>query len=141
MTPREHGDFQIVEMNEHGHNIVSYRAHDYHDVTPLKLGVAAMYRLGLFGKTRTSKIATLAVAFAFAALIVQPTWAANGSVVYTYDPLGRLTTASYDTGVCVIYSYDANGNRLSQIVRVGSGTGGTGYWGCFNWGQANWGGS
>lgn len=64
--------------------------------------------------------------------------AANGSVFYTYDALGRLSTASYDTGVCVIYAYDANGNRLSQTIRVGSGSG-TGVWGCFIWDQANWG--
>jgi RHS Repeat len=30
--------------------------------------------------------------------------AANGSVAYTYDALGRITTASYDTGVCIVYS-------------------------------------
>jgi YD repeat-containing protein len=62
--------------------------------------------------------------------------AANGSVAYTYDALGRVVTASYDTGVCVIYSYDANGNRLSQTINVGTGgtpTWGTGTWGCFNW--------
>lgn len=100
-----------------------------------------MYRLRPLDWTRVSMIAMIVIGGFMAAMTVQPTWAANGSVVYTYDPLGRLTTASYDTGVCVIYSYDANGNRLSQIVRVGSGTGGTGYWGCFNWGQANWGGS
>ncbi len=46
--------------------------------------------------------------------------AANGSVVYTYDALGRITTASYDTGVIIIYSYDANGNRLSQVINVNS---------------------
>jgi YD repeat-containing protein len=63
-------------------------------------------------------------------------FAANGSVTYTYDALGRVTTANYDTGVCVIYSYDANGNRLSQTIRAG---GTNGVWGCFNWGQANWG--
>jgi YD repeat-containing protein len=62
--------------------------------------------------------------------------AANGSVAYTYDTLGRVTTASYDTGVCVIYTYDANGNRLSQSVNVTTGstpTWGTGIWGCFQW--------
>lgn len=62
--------------------------------------------------------------------------AANGSVGYTYDALGRVTTASYDTGVCVIYAYDANGNRTSQTIKVGTGatpTWGTGVWGCFNW--------
>ena len=46
--------------------------------------------------------------------------AATGSVVYTYDALGRITTASYDTGVIIIYSYDANGNRLSQVINVNS---------------------
>lgn len=62
--------------------------------------------------------------------------AGNGSVAYTYDALGRITTASYDTGVCVIYTYDANGNRLSETVNVSTGstpTWGTGIWGCFDW--------
>jgi YD repeat-containing protein len=49
-------------------------------------------------------------------------FAANGSVVYTYDALGRIATASYDTGVIIIYTYDANGNRTSQIINVNSGT-------------------
>jgi hypothetical protein len=73
---------------------------------------------------------------------VGPGHAANGSVAYTYDALGRVTTASYDTGVCIIYTYDANGNRLSQTIKVSSGSGSTGVWGCFNWnssGGAVWG--
>jgi YD repeat-containing protein len=45
-------------------------------------------------------------------------FAANGSVVYTYDALGRVLTASYDTRVIVIYTYDANGNRTQQVVNV-----------------------
>lgn len=60
--------------------------------------------------------------------------AANGSVTYTYDALGRLTTAFYDTNVCITYGYDANGNRTSQSVLTSPG----GRWGCFTWGQANW---
>ena len=67
---------------------------------------------------------------------VGPALAANGSVAYTYDALGRVTTVSYDTGVCLIYAYDANGNRTSETVNVGSastGVWGTGVWGCFNW--------
>ena len=61
--------------------------------------------------------------------------AANGSVAYTYDALGRLITASYDTGVCIAYSYDANGNRLSEKILVTSSSS-TGVWGCFNWNNA-----
>jgi YD repeat-containing protein len=68
-------------------------------------------------------------------------YAANGSVAYTYDALGRVTTASYDTGVCILYSYDPNGNRLSEAINVTT-AGATGVWGCFNWnasGGAKWG--
>ena len=65
-------------------------------------------------------------------------FAANGSVVYSYDALGRISNASYDTGVCIIYNYDAAGNRTAQTVRV-SGSGATGYWGCFIWNSALWG--
>lgn len=76
----------------------------------------------------------------FAAAAFNSTRAANGSVAYTYDALGRVTTASYDTGVCITYSYDANGNRLSESILV-SNSGSTGYWGCFNWNARNWGSS
>jgi YD repeat-containing protein len=48
--------------------------------------------------------------------------AANGSVTYTYDALGRIITATYDTGVIVIYTYDSNGNRLSQTINVNTAT-------------------
>jgi len=65
-------------------------------------------------------IASFVVAFGIGCM---PTaLGANGSVVYTYDALGRIATASYDTGVIIIYTYDANGNRTSQIINVNSGT-------------------
>ena len=86
---------------------------------------------------RTSVILSLAAALGLWA--IKAALAANGSVAYTYDALGRVITASYDTGVCIIYSYDANGNRLSETVNVGTGSTavwGTGVWGCFNWTQA-----
>jgi YD repeat-containing protein len=51
-----------------------------------------------------------------------PADAANGSVTYAYDALGRIVSASYDTGVIVIYTYDANGNRLSQTINVNTST-------------------
>lgn len=86
------------------------------------------------GMQRLWLIAACGVLFANAWLAALPrsATAANGSVVYTYDPLGRLTTASYDTGVCIIYTYDPAGNRTSQSIRV-SGAGSVGYWGCFKW--------
>ncbi len=60
---------------------------------------------------------------------------ASGS--YGYDTLGRLVTALYDNGTCIVYAYDANGNRTSQTITLSSGpempTWGTGTWGCFNW--------
>ena len=62
--------------------------------------------------------------------------AANGSVIYTYDALGRVTTASYDTNVIVIYFYDTNGNRTSQVINVNTTTA---VWGSFNWDAALWG--
>lgn len=65
----------------------------------------------------------------------RPAFAANGSVVYTYDALGRISTISYDTGIFIIYTYDANGNRTSQVINV-NGTVGT--WGSFTWGAALW---
>jgi YD repeat-containing protein len=51
-----------------------------------------------------------------------PALAANGSVLYTYDALGRIITATYDTGVIVIYIYDSNRNRLSQTINVNTAT-------------------
>jgi hypothetical protein len=80
----------------------------------------------------------LTLALMFIGFFVPPASGANGSVAYTYDALGRVNTVSYDTGVCIIYTYDANGNRTSETVAV-SGAGATGAWGCFNWGQRLWG--
>ena len=44
--------------------------------------------------------------------------AANGSATYAYDALGRVASVTYDSGAIVYYTYDANGNRLSQVVNV-----------------------
>jgi YD repeat-containing protein len=59
----------------------------------------------------------------------------RASTSYTYDELGRLTTAVYDNGLCVAYAYDATGNRTSQSNASASSapTWGSGVWGCFLW--------
>jgi YD repeat-containing protein len=61
----------------------------------------------------------LGVVAGLALLSVSPlAQAANGSATYTYDALGRVASVSYDTGIIIIYTYDANGNRLSQTINV-----------------------
>src|SRR4051812_48453055 len=81
-------------------------------------------------------VSALGIATAIGALSLA--YAANGSVAYTYDALGRVTTASYDTGVCIAYTYDPVGNRLTEKIAV-SAAGATGVWGCFNWNERKWG--
>jgi hypothetical protein len=68
------------------------------------------------GRRRWLLRAVVGVAL-FGPAIFDAALAANGSVTYTYDALGRLRTALYDTGVCT-YQYDANGNRTQQTVNV-----------------------
>ena len=62
---------------------------------------------------------------------------AVGSVIYTYDQLGRVTTGLYDNGFCIAYAYDASGNWTAQTSSVSSApespTWGSGVWGCFSW--------
>lgn len=62
------------------------------------------------------------IALLFGVFSSTAAFAANGSVVYTYDALGRVTSASYDTGVIVYYTYDANGNRTQQVINVNTAT-------------------
>ncbi len=40
------------------------------------------------------------------------------STVYTYDALNRLSRVHYENGTVIQYSYDAAGNRTSQVVTV-----------------------
>ena len=42
------------------------------------------------------------------------------SATYEYDALGRLTAVIYDDGFRIIYTYDAAGNRTSQIIASGT---------------------
>jgi len=71
-------------------------------------------------------------ALSFATLAIKD--ASSAGVIYTYDLSGRVTTALYDNGTCISYSYDANGNRTSQTTAsTGAPAWGSGAWGCFVW--------
>jgi len=39
-----------------------------------------------------------------------------GSVAYQYDALGRLTKLTYSNGVNITYTYDAAGNRTTEVI-------------------------
>jgi hypothetical protein len=95
-----------------------------------------MARVSHFSRSRLGALLALTLAGLGLSHAVS---AANGSVAYTYDALGRVASAFYDTGVCLLYTYDANGNRTAEKIIVVSGTPTTGVWGCFNWNGAKWG--
>jgi len=40
---------------------------------------------------------------------------ASASDHYGYDLLGQIATVRYENGLCVIYTYDKNGNIVRQI--------------------------
>jgi YD repeat-containing protein len=44
---------------------------------------------------------------------------ASTATTYTYDTLGRVSTATYPNGTVITYSYDPAGNR-TQVVTVTS---------------------
>ena len=81
-------------------------------------------------------------AFALAAIVLPffltATTPANAaSVQYTYDALGRVTSATYTNGTSISYSYDNSGNRTVMINHPPIPPSGN-IWGQFNWGQKNW---
>ena len=47
--------------------------------------------------------------------------AAQTTTQYAYDNLGRLSRVTYANGTIVSYNYDANGNRISEIITGGTG--------------------
>ena len=76
------------------------------------------------------------IATVAAAVICLSANAALAATNYIYDPVGRLTVVIYDNGVCVAYSYDADGNRTASNIATsatGSLTWGSGVWGCTTW--------
>ena len=85
-------------------------------------------------RVKTRKNVSLAI---IVILLISYSNEVRASVTYTYDQLGRVTTALYDNGLCIAYAYDANGNRTSQTNTMSSPpespVWGTGSWGCFHW--------
>lgn len=63
---------------------------------------------------------------------------ARGAVTYGYDPLGRIATALYDNGTCIAYSYDSNGNLLSQVNFMPA-PASPPVWNSVSWGSFTWG--
>lgn len=86
---------------------------------------------------RPSRLLARQIALSFALMGSFVPTAAEASVVYTYDPVGRVVTALYDNNVCIVYAYDANGNRTAQVINAAgtpnSGVWGTGILGCFRY--------
>ena len=62
-------------------------------------------------RLRWAICALILLELAIAASLSGSAYAANGSIVYTYDALGRVLTANYDTGVIVIYTYDSKDRK------------------------------
>ena len=54
------------------------------------------------------------MALAMLLLIPMPTWADN--VTHSYDDLNRLIRTDYGNGKVVEYTYDAAGNRMTQVA-------------------------
>jgi YD repeat-containing protein len=63
---------------------------------------------------------------------------ADADVSYGYDRLGRITTALYDNGLCIVYTYDANGNRTSQLNVAPPPQSPAPLWGAPNWNSFDW---
>ena len=89
-------------------------------------------KLRLPGSRRARWVASMALL----GLVIAAAAEAAG-VAYSYDFVGRVTTAVYDNALCIVYGYDANGNRSSQTNTSGgtpvSPVWGSGTWGCFFW--------
>ncbi len=48
-------------------------------------------------------------------LSVQPIQAVT--ILFSYDDVGRLVRADYGSGKAIVYTYDANGNLLTNMIR------------------------
>jgi YD repeat-containing protein len=94
---------------------VSYISH-------VERGMAMEGKMQKRQRVLTQRTRLFAIMVALIGWTLDAAVAVNGSVLYTYDALGRIITATYDTGVIAIYTYDSNGNRLSQTINVNTAT-------------------
>ena len=70
------------------------------------------------GKLATSTFLTTATLAA--SLPLASNVQAQNFVIYTYDALGRVVTATYADGTTTTYSYDPTDNRTAQTTTLGS---------------------
>lgn len=81
-------------------------------------------------RVRISRLLALAVGLAALLMPIGE----SSAIDYGYDMGGRLATQLYDSGQCAVYTYNANGNRVSQSnITSSPPTWGSGAWGCFGW--------
>ena len=78
------------------------------------------------------------LAFAASLLLWPLSLNAADSVTYTYDALNRLTQAKYSNGTTIDYTYDAAGNRLTQVVTKGPAQPPVALWGTAVWNTFTW---
>jgi YD repeat-containing protein len=85
---------------------------------------------------RTARVAVIALAL----LGLLDPCRAKAADSFGYDVLGRIVTARYDNGSCIVYAYDATGNRTSQVSLGPPQTSpplwDAGSWGSFTWSSA-----
>jgi YD repeat-containing protein len=93
-------------------------------------------RGAMLGRIQRDRSLLVIPALSLIVLLLLPN-TAIAATSFTYDPLGRVTTALYGNGTCIAYGYDANGNRTSQTNTVG-GAPVTAAWGACTWGCFSW---
>jgi len=64
---------------------------------------------------KLNKIIIIVFSLSFSCLLV-----AQQSITYNYDNLNRIISADYGNGTVVNYTFDANGNRLTESVNSNS---------------------
>ena len=66
--------------------------------------------------TKSTRLRHFSFSIAVLALACLSATTLADSILYHYDPLGRLIRAETDDGIVITYTYDAVGNRLSRRI-------------------------